>query len=107
MAAAVGSPLRCTLASLAALVIACGIPAALSATAAPRDGEVFTNPGGPRPWPAPQVTVPFFLRQAWTSIIGRKGAAPLVRFDRDAMLENPSITRSAPMIPRRSWSRRW
>jgi N-acyl-phosphatidylethanolamine-hydrolysing phospholipase D len=38
------------------------------------------------------VTVPFFVRKAWTSIVGREGGAPLVRFDRDAMLENPSIT---------------
>jgi N-acyl-phosphatidylethanolamine-hydrolysing phospholipase D len=92
MAAAVGSLFRRILVSLAALVIACGIPAALSAMGAPRDGDVFTNPGGSRPWPGPQVTVPFFVRKAWTSIVGRKGAAPLVRFDRAAMLENPSIT---------------
>ncbi len=93
MAAAVGSLFRrLVLASLAALVTACSIPAALAATGAPRDGDVFTNPGGPRPWPGPQVTVPFFVRKAWTSIVGREGAAPLVRFDRDAMLENPSMT---------------
>ena len=93
MAAAVGSLFRRrVLAPLAALVTACSIPAALAATGAPRDGDVFTNPGGPRPWPGPQVTVPFFVRKAWTSIVGREGAAPLVRFDRDAMLENPSMT---------------
>jgi N-acyl-phosphatidylethanolamine-hydrolysing phospholipase D len=92
MAAAVGSLLsRRVLAFLAALVTACSVPAALAA-GAPRDGDVFTNPGGPRPWPGPQVTIPFFVRKAWTSIVGREGAAPLVRFDRDAMLENPSMT---------------
>jgi N-acyl-phosphatidylethanolamine-hydrolysing phospholipase D len=93
MAAAVGSFFRRRdLASVAALVTACSIPAVLAATGAPRDGDVFTNPGGPRPWPGPHVTVPFFVRKAWTSIVGREGAAPLVRFDRDAMLENPSMT---------------
>jgi N-acyl-phosphatidylethanolamine-hydrolysing phospholipase D len=92
MAANVGSPFRHIVASLAALVIACGIPAAISAAGAPRDGDVFTNPGAPRPRPGLHVTVPFFVRKAWTSIVGRGGAAPLVRFDRNAMLGNPSIT---------------
>src|SRR5262245_34672837 len=93
MAAAVGNLFRRrVLASLAVLVTTCSIPAALSAMGAPRDGDASANPGGSRPWPGPQVTVPFFVRKAWTSIVGRGGAAPFVRFDRDAMLENPSIT---------------
>ena len=88
MATAVATPFRSLL--LAALVTAFSIPAALAG--APRGGDRFTNPGGTRPWPGPQVTVPFFVRKAWTSIVGRRGTAPLVRFDREAMLENPSIT---------------
>jgi N-acyl-phosphatidylethanolamine-hydrolysing phospholipase D len=88
--AAVRSSWRRLLGYLAALVIVCGV--AVAEAGAPRDGEAFTNPGGSRPWPGPQVTFPFFARKMWTSLVGREGAAPLVRFDRTAMLENPSIT---------------
>src|SRR5437667_442879 len=59
---------------------------------APRDGDVFTNPAGSRPWPGPDVTLPFFARKTWTSLVGRDGAAPRVPYDRAAMLENPSLT---------------
>ncbi|TMA90616.1 MAG: hypothetical protein E6J77_06700, partial [Deltaproteobacteria bacterium] len=58
---------------------------------APRDGGRFTN-AVRRPWPGPQVTFPFFLRKAWTSMVGRAGAARLVLYDPDALLQNPSIT---------------
>jgi N-acyl-phosphatidylethanolamine-hydrolysing phospholipase D len=34
----------------------------------------------------------FFLRKAWTTIVGRTGSAPLVPFDRAALTHNPSIT---------------
>ena len=59
---------------------------------APRDGDAFMNAAGPRSWPGPQVTLPFFARKAWTSLVGRDGGAPLVPYDRAAMLENPSLT---------------
>jgi N-acyl-phosphatidylethanolamine-hydrolysing phospholipase D len=35
---------------------------------------------------------PFLLGRAWTSFVGRPGAAPRVRFDPEAMQHNPSIT---------------
>jgi N-acyl-phosphatidylethanolamine-hydrolysing phospholipase D len=38
------------------------------------------------------VTVPFFLRKAWTSVVGREGAAARVPHDPRALLENPSVT---------------
>jgi len=75
---------------LAALLIAwSGLPAHAGA---PRDGDVFTNTAGSRPWPGPDITLPFFARKAWTSLVGRDGAAPRVPYDRAAMLENPSLT---------------
>src|SRR5438552_10887338 len=58
---------------------------------APRDGGRFMN-AVRRPWPGPQVTLPFFLRKAWTSMVGRAGGAPRVPFDPEALLHNPSIT---------------
>ena len=78
------------LAFLGALVMACSSLAAHAG--APRDGDVFTNPAGSRPWPGPDVTLPFFARKTWTSLVGRDGAAPRVPYDRAAMLENPSLT---------------
>src|SRR5438132_992711 len=78
------------LALLGALVMACSsLPADAGA---PRDGDVFTNTAGSRPWPGPDITLPFFARKAWTSLVGRDGAAPRVPYDRAAMLENPSLT---------------
>ncbi|MBI3782650.1 MAG: MBL fold metallo-hydrolase [Deltaproteobacteria bacterium] len=59
---------------------------------APRDGRQFVNLSGPRTLPGAFEMLPFLLRKAWTSVIGRSGAAPLVAFDRTAMLANPSIT---------------
>jgi N-acyl-phosphatidylethanolamine-hydrolysing phospholipase D len=70
-------------------MIACCVTARAGA---PRDGDTFTNPGGVRSWPGPDVTLPFFARKAWTSLVGRAGGAPRVPYDRAAMLENPSIT---------------
>src|SRR2546430_13830410 len=78
------------LALLGALVMACSSLAAHAG--APRDGDVFTNAAGSRPWPGPDITLPFFARKAWTSLVGRYGAAPWVPYDRAAMLENPSLT---------------
>src|SRR6185369_12757381 len=79
---------------VAALALAGLVLVSLAARAqggAPRKGERFMN-SEPRPWPGPQVTFPFFLRKAWTSIVGRPGAARRVPYDRDAILHNPSIT---------------
>jgi len=38
------------------------------------------------------VALPFFLRRFWVSMFPRSGAAPLVPYDPDALLRNPSIT---------------
>lgn len=92
MAAAVTIPTRCLLPCLGALVLACGGPPARAQAGAPHEGGHFMNPGGSRSWPGPAVTVPFFLRKAWTSVVGRAGAAPRVPYDRRALLENPSLT---------------
>ena len=78
------------LACVLAVAVATARPA--GATGAPREGDHFTNPGGSRSWPGPTVTVPFFLRKGWTSLVGREGAAPRVAYDRRALLENPSLT---------------
>jgi N-acyl-phosphatidylethanolamine-hydrolysing phospholipase D len=75
---------------LVVLVSVCGGPAAFAG--APRRGDAFTNPAGFRSWPGPHITLPFFARKVWTSLVGRAGAAPQVDYDRVAMLENPSLT---------------
>lgn len=36
--------------------------------------------------------VPFFAGKLWTALVPRSGAAPLVRYDPDAILHNPSVT---------------
>jgi N-acyl-phosphatidylethanolamine-hydrolysing phospholipase D len=78
------------LALVAVLAVACA--ARPAGAGAPRDGDVFVNPGGARAWPGPGVTLPFFARKAWTSLVGRDGAAPRVPYDPAALLANPSIT---------------
>ena len=50
------------------------------------------NPGGERHWPSVTVSIPFFARKIWTSLVGRDGAAPFVPYDANAIAENPSIT---------------
>lgn len=50
------------------------------------------NPGGQRTWPSVTVSVPFFARKIWTSLVGREGGAPRVPYDARALEENPSIT---------------
>jgi N-acyl-phosphatidylethanolamine-hydrolysing phospholipase D len=76
--------------ALSLLTLACVGMAA--ASGAPREGDRFFNPGGERSWPGPHVTVPFFLRKGWTSVVGREGRAPQVPHDREAVLHNPSVT---------------
>jgi N-acyl-phosphatidylethanolamine-hydrolysing phospholipase D len=70
-------------------LLAGGLPARASA---PRDGGRFMNPGGERTWPSITVSIPFFARKIWTSLVGRDGAAPRVQYDPEALAENPSIT---------------
>jgi N-acyl-phosphatidylethanolamine-hydrolysing phospholipase D len=64
----------------------------LAAAGAPYDGTRFANTGGPRSRPGFSTVAPFFLRKAWTSLLGRTGAAPMVPFDLAAIAHNPSIT---------------
>ena len=66
-----------------------GLPARASA---PHDGDRFMNPGGERSWPSIGVSIPFFARKIWTSVVGRDGGALRVAYDPVALQENPSIT---------------
>jgi N-acyl-phosphatidylethanolamine-hydrolysing phospholipase D len=59
---------------------------------APRDGDRFLNLVGPRQLPGVLEMMPFLLRKAWTTLMGRSGAAPFVPYDRQAILHNPSVT---------------
>jgi N-acyl-phosphatidylethanolamine-hydrolysing phospholipase D len=59
---------------------------------APRDGDRFVNGAGRRPLPGAFTMTPFLLRKAWTSLVSRDGAAPVVPFDAAAVAENPSVT---------------
>jgi N-acyl-phosphatidylethanolamine-hydrolysing phospholipase D len=59
---------------------------------APRKNGRFVNLSGPRTLSGAPDMLPFFLRKTWTSLVGRSGSAPLVPFDREAILHNPSIT---------------
>jgi len=64
----------------------------MAKAAAPRDGDRFMNPAGPRALPGFPEMFPFFLRKAWTSLVPRSGGARLVPFDRAKIMHNPSIT---------------
>ena len=81
--------MRIPAASLALVVLLAG---GAPARGASHEGERFVNPSGPRPSAGIDVLVPFFLRKAWTTLVGRDGAAPRVPYDREAMLHNPSVT---------------
>ena len=59
---------------------------------APRDGDRFVNLAGPRPLPGAGEMFPFLMRKAWTSLVGRSGAARLVPYDPAALPHNPSVT---------------
>ncbi len=59
---------------------------------APRHGSRYVNLCGPRDLPGVAVMWPFLLRKAWTALVPRRGAARRVRFDRHALMQNPSIT---------------
>jgi N-acyl-phosphatidylethanolamine-hydrolysing phospholipase D len=86
---AVSAASRLVLVVVAALAVGGGPSARANA---PRDGDRFMNPAGPRPWPSITVTVPFFARKIWTSLVSRDGAARRVAWDPRALEENPSIT---------------
>ncbi len=74
----------------AACVLAAGdLPAA---GGAPRDGDRFVNAAGPRPSAPALKMLPFLGRKVWTSLVGREGGAPFVRYDPAALAENPTIT---------------
>jgi N-acyl-phosphatidylethanolamine-hydrolysing phospholipase D len=66
--------------------------AACAQVGAPRQGDRFVNAAGVRPLPGLQVTLSFFLRKTWTSLVGRAGGARQVPYDLEAILHNPSIT---------------
>jgi N-acyl-phosphatidylethanolamine-hydrolysing phospholipase D len=76
--------------ALAATLV--GAAAAPADAGAPRRGGRFVNLAGERDWPGPTVTVPFLLRKAWTTVVGRDGAAPRVPSDAAALHHNPSAT---------------
>jgi N-acyl-phosphatidylethanolamine-hydrolysing phospholipase D len=74
------------------LAIACASPPVRTGSGAPRRGDRFVNAAGARSWPGPTVTVPFFARKAWTSLVGRTGGAAHVAYDPGAIVANPSLT---------------
>jgi len=59
---------------------------------APREDGHFVNSAGPRDLPGFAEMLPFFLRKTWTSLVGRGAGARWVRYDRAAILDNPSVT---------------
>jgi N-acyl-phosphatidylethanolamine-hydrolysing phospholipase D len=81
-------------------VVVLGVAAALALvgadlhaqTGAPRVGKRFVNAAGQRPSAPVTAMVPFLGRKVWTSLVGREGGAPFVRYDPSALAENPSIT---------------
>jgi len=79
------------LASFSTALMATIVPAS-SHGGAPREGDRFVNAENRHIEAGVDVTLPFFLRKAWTSVVPRSGAAERVPFDREAMLRNPSIT---------------
>jgi N-acyl-phosphatidylethanolamine-hydrolysing phospholipase D len=83
------SPRRPLVILAVAVLLGGGLPACASA---PRDGGRFMNPAGERSWPSLGVSIPFFARKIWTSLVGREGGAPRVPYDPRALAENPSIT---------------
>jgi N-acyl-phosphatidylethanolamine-hydrolysing phospholipase D len=74
------------------LVLLLVVSATMARAGAPRENGRFVNPAGPRPLPGLGTMAPFFLRKAWTSIAGRGGGAPFVRYDRHGLRRNPSVT---------------
>jgi N-acyl-phosphatidylethanolamine-hydrolysing phospholipase D len=79
-------------AAVAAVAVACATPPVRTGSGAPRQGDHFVNAAGRRSWPGPHVTLPFFARKAWTSLVGREGGAARVAYDPHEVLANPSVT---------------
>lgn len=59
---------------------------------APRDGDVFLNTAHPLARGGASVALPFFARRIWTNFSGRTGMPPVVPYDAQAIMHNPSIT---------------
>jgi N-acyl-phosphatidylethanolamine-hydrolysing phospholipase D len=76
---------------LAVLLLHAGLPD-VARGGAPRDGDRFVNPAGPRDRAGFPSMFTFFARKAWTSLVPRSGAAPVVPYDREAIMHNPSVT---------------
>jgi N-acyl-phosphatidylethanolamine-hydrolysing phospholipase D len=71
---------------------ACLVPEVTSAGAPRVDGR-FVNSEGRHIEAGVDVTFPFFLRKAWTSLVPRPGAAPRVPFDASILHgPNPTVT---------------
>ena len=63
-----------------------------SHSGAPRRNGRFTNPAGDPEMPGLGVTLPFFARRMWASLVPRPGAATRVPYDAAAMSRDPSLT---------------
>jgi N-acyl-phosphatidylethanolamine-hydrolysing phospholipase D len=59
---------------------------------APRVNGRFVNPAGRFDLAGIGTALPFFLRRMWVTLKPRPGAAPLVQYDRSAVMSEPSIT---------------
>lgn len=55
------------------------------------DGR-FTNAGGDLDLPGFRVTLPFFARRMWVTLMPRPGAAPWMPYDSSAIMRAPSLT---------------
>ncbi len=76
-----------------AAAIMCMAAAQNASAGAPRQGGRFVNLAGHgERGDFIGVQLPFFLRKAWTSLVGRGGAAPRVPYDLQALRHNPGIT---------------
>ncbi len=59
---------------------------------APRVDGRFLNHAQPSERPGLRLTAGLWARKLWTSLVPRPGAAPVVRFDRAAIENSPSLT---------------
>lgn len=66
-------------------------PALPTAGSSRVDGR-FTNGAGEPDLPGIGVTLPFFARRIWVTLMPRPGAAPLVEYDGSAITREPSLT---------------
>lgn len=73
-------------------VMLCTGVAAMARAGAPRSGDRFINTAGPRQLPGLPEMLGFFLHKTWRSFASPPAGARWVRFNREAMEHNPSIT---------------